>query len=334
MRTSKPCLVITTGDPAGIGPEIAVQALADGGQDDHNTILLGDVARLRWACQLYGLDLQFTEFSSAAELEANACSDSSGPIPVINPLGTAVTNVESGILDAACGEASWQYIRHAVDLCKTGLATAMVTCPINKQALHLAGHGSAGHTELLQELTGSAWSLTMFVTGKIRAVFLTRHMSLRKAIDSLTPDLVYETLLKFHSVCPSLGLDEPTIAVAALNPHAGEQGHFGNEEEEVLIPAIERANVGGLRVVGPVPADAVFYQTGRGDFDAILCLYHDQASAPLKAIDFHGTVSVTLGLPFLRYSVDHGTAFDIAGKGQADATNLRNVIAYAVQGIR
>ena len=204
-----------------------------------------------------------------------------------------------------------------------------MTAPIHKVALDLAGRGHEGHTEILQRLTGSPWSQTLFVLDELRVLFYSRHLSLRDAIDAVRADRICEMLERFASVAPSIGLPAPRIAVAALNPHAGEGGRFGREEIDEIAPGVELARGRGLDVHGPVPADSVFHLARQGRYDVILSLYHDQAAGVLKSIDFHGTVSITLGLPFLRFSVDHGTAHDIAGTNQADAANMVRTLRVA-----
>ena len=198
----------------------------------------------------------------------------------------------------------------------------LVTAPINKYSLELAGRGHEGHTEMLMEMTGSPWSMTVFLLDSMRVAFFSRHLSLAQAIAAINAEAICEQLVRLASSAPTLGLTDPLIGVAALNPHAGENGLFGREEIDEIEPGIAAARERGIRVEGPIPADAIFHQAREGRYDAVLGLYHDQVSAVLKAIDFHRVVSVTLGLPFLRLSVDHGTAFDIAGTNRADPRNM------------
>jgi 4-hydroxythreonine-4-phosphate dehydrogenase len=310
-----PRLAITLGDPAGIGPEIVVKALVATRHLPYRPLLVGSRQAAERAADAAGLDLRLVDADAPLELV------DAGTLQVGIMLG-GPDDVPVGVESAAGGESAWQAIRAATDMCLDGRADAMVTAPLNKLALEMAGRGSTGHTEILQEFTSSPWSLTMFVLGELRALFYSRHLSLRDAIDRITADGIVTVLERFASVAPSIGLDRPRIAVAAVNPHGGEAGLFGREEIDHIQPAVERARAAGMDVSGPVPSDAVYALARAGRYDVVLGMYHDQVSGSLKSIDFHGTVSVTLGLPFLRFSVDHGTAFDIAGQNRADAGNM------------
>ena len=301
MPADGPRVAITMGDPCGIGPEVVARALAERTPEElARTVVVGDRA------QLGALDVEVVDLAN---------------VPAGIPIGTAC---------AEGGEAAWQYIRRGVDLCLAGDADVLVTAPINKYALELAGRGHDGHTELLMEMSGAEWSLTVFLLERMRVAFYSRHLSLRDAIDAITADGLCRQLERLASVAPELGVPSPAIAVAGLNPHCGEQGLFGREEIDHIAPGIALARERGLDVTGPIPADSIFHQHRQGSFDAVLSLYHDQVSAVLKSIDFHGVVSVTLGLPFPRLSVDHGTAFDIAGRGQADHANMRATLDRAM----
>ena len=320
--TPKPRLAATIGDPAGIGPEIVLKALAD----EEITglcrpLVVGDLGHLQRTADACELPVRLQRIDPKGEIEP-------GAIAVVD-LANVDAALELGVVSAAAGEAAWQAIHRGVELCLSGDADALVTAPINKLALQLAGRGHEGHTEILQELTGSPWSLTVFVLDRLRVVFFSRHLSLRAAIDAITTEQLCTVLERFAEAAPSIGLDAPRIAVAALNPHAGEDGLFGDEEIRQIRPAVEAARAHGLDVDGPVPADSVFHLARAGRYDAVLSLYHDQAAAVMKTLDFHRTVSVTLGLPFLRFSVDHGTALDIAGQNIADATNMKNTFRLA-----
>jgi 4-phospho-D-threonate 3-dehydrogenase / 4-phospho-D-erythronate 3-dehydrogenase len=325
---SAPRLLITAGDPCGIGPEIVVKALADAAiRSACRAAIVGDPDLLGSAAEAWAPGLRLVP---ADPEDPFAPADGVGVVGVERPEGPMST----GVAGPAGGEAAWRAIRAAVDLCQDGRADALVTAPINKVALEMAGRGSAGHTELLQEMTGSPWSLTLFTLGDLRVVYYSRHLSLRAAIDAITADGVHAMLTRIAEIAPALGLAEPRIAVAALNPHAGEGGLFGDEEIRHIGPGIDRARAAGIDVAGPVPADTVFHLARQGRFDLVLGLYHDQVAAVMKSIDFHGTVSVTLGLPFPRLSVDHGTAFDIAGRGIADAENMRRTLLAAADHVR
>jgi 4-hydroxythreonine-4-phosphate dehydrogenase len=311
-----PRLAITLGDPAGIGPEIVVKALAATRHLAYQPLLVGSRQAAERAAEAAGLDLRLVE----ADAPLNDTAGATLRI-AISP-SDAEGEVRVGVESPEGGESAWQAIQSATSMCLDGRADAMVTAPLNKLALEMAGRGSTGHTEILQELTSSPWSLTMFVLDELRALFYSRHLSLRDAIDRITADGIVTVLQRFASVAPSIGLDRPRIAVAAVNPHGGEAGLFGREEIDHIQPAILRARSAGMDVTGPIPADAVYAQARAGRYDVVLGMYHDQVAGSLKSIDFHGTVSLTLGLPFLRFSVDHGTAFDIAGQNRADAGNM------------
>jgi len=322
--SERPSLAVTVGDPAGIGPEVVLKALADREIASLcQPILVGDLRHLQRTAVDCGLDL---------ELAAVSPTDTPDPgvTPVID-LGNVPSDIEVGEVSAAAGEAAWQAIERGVELCVGGSAEALVTAPINKVSLQLAGRGHEGHTEALQALTDSPWSLTVFVLDRLRVVYFSRHLSLRSAIEAITAERICTVLERFAEAAPAIGLHSPLIAVAALNPHGGEGGLFGTEEIDEIAPGIEAAQQRGINVVGPVSADSVFHLARSGRYDAVLGLYHDQVAAVMKTLDFHGTVSITLGLPFLRFSVDHGTALDIAGKNLADATNMKNTFKVAAR---
>jgi 4-hydroxythreonine-4-phosphate dehydrogenase len=321
--SAPPRLVITAGDPAGVGPEVVLQALADPAlRDTCRPIVVGDLRHLRRVADARSLDLELV----AAARPADSIG---GAVPVLD-LDDVDPALRPGEVTAAAGRAAWDAIEAATALCLDGAADALVTAPIHKVALDLAGHGHEGHTEILQRLTASPWSQTLYVLGELRVLFYSRHLSLRDAIDAVRAEPIADMLERFAGQAPRLGLHAPRFAVAALNPHAGEGGRFGREEIDHIAPGVELARARGLRVEGPIPADSVFHLARDGRYDVILSLYHDQAAGVLKSIDFHGTVSITLGLPFLRFSVDHGTAHDIAGTGRADAANMRRTLEVAV----
>ena len=321
-----PRLAITLGDPAGIGPEIVVKALVATRHLAYQPLLVGSRKAAERAAEAAGLDLRLVEADAPLE-----DGDAGATLRVAISPGDAAGEVPVGVESPEGGESAWQAIQSATSMCLDGRTDAMVTAPLNKLALEMAGRGSTGHTEILQELTSSPWSLTMFVLDELRALFYSRHLSLRDAIDGITADGIVTVLQRFASVAPSIGLDRPRIAVAAVNPHGGEAGLFGREEIDHIQPAVLRARSAGMDVSGPVPADAVYALARAGRYDVVLGMYHDQVAGSLKSIDFHGTVSLTLGLPFLRFSVDHGTAFDIAGQNRADAGNMIATIERTVR---
>jgi 4-hydroxythreonine-4-phosphate dehydrogenase len=253
-----------------------------------------------------------------------------GPIRVIDVKTDGIEKLVPGEPQTLAARSALSSIRKAVDLALKSQVDAIVTGPINKEALRFAGSPWIGHTEMLRDLTKSPKATTMFVTGALRIFFATRHHSLREAIDLLRRPLLYETIVDANLHMKQLGFPDPRLAVAGLNPHAGDSGLFGREEIDEINPPVEEARKAGIRVDGPIPADSVFHLCKMGVYDAVVALLHDQGHIAAKTLDFHRTVSVTLGLPFIRTSVDHGTAFDIAWQGEADPTSLREAISVAV----
>lgn len=321
-----PAIAVTTGDPSGIGPEIVLAAAAH--HDVQRTcrpILIGDLDHLRRTAALVGVKAELVDL------------DKDGFVPgalAVKHVPGAPRALRFGEASAEGGRASYDFIRTGVRMAEAKDAECLVTAPVSKSALHMAGLGHLGHTELLAELTGSTWSLTYFTVRSLRVLFLTRHLSLRQALDSIDQDLIVRTVQRFCSVSHMIGLQSPRIALQAMNPHGGESGLFGTEESEVLAPAVASARSRGIDLHGPIPADSVFAMAMQGRYDVVLSLYHDIAAGVCKSIDFHGTVSTTLGLPFLRFSVDHGTAFDIAGKGIADPANMVATMLRAAETAR
>jgi len=311
-----PVIGITIGDPAGIGPEIVVRAVADPiVQQSVRPVVIGDGWVLDRAVAATGVRVDFAP---------------AGPVTLLD-----VANVDHrlqwGKIQATAGGAAGQFIERAVEEALAGRIDALATAPINKEALWRAGYRHLGHTEMLGDLTGTPDPLTMFLVRNMRIFFLTRHLSLREAIGEVTQARIAEVLPRIAAALQSLGVATPHIAVAALNPHAGEGGALGREDLAEIAPAVAAAREAGLNVSGPIPADSVFAQALDGRYDAVLSLYHDQGHIAAKTVDFHGAVSVTLGLPFIRTSVDHGTAFDIAGKGVADAGSLIAAVKLAAR---
>ena len=315
MDASRPTLALTLGDPAGIGPEIMAKALAEGScYDTLIPAVIGDRGVLEQVVEGAGLDLEIRTVDSPADARGEP-----GVVDLIDL--DNMGDVRFGEIDAAHGRAALDWIEHACTLARDGAVEGIVTGPINKEAAKAGGLKHPGHTELLADLLGANPDdvFTMFVVGKLRIFFLTRHLSLRDAIDALTDERVHGGIVRVNELLGDLGVDSPRIALAALNPHAGEGGMMGDEEIRVLRPAVERARDEGVDVAGPVPADAVFHQGHEGRFDGVIALYHDQGHIASRTLDFFGTVSATLGLPVIRTSVDHGTAYDLAGSFEADA---------------
>lgn len=318
-----PIIGVTVGDPAGIGPEIVLAAAAqESVRAECRPLLIGSIANLRRTCEAVGINTRLVDVDVEGFVDGALAVRN---VPGVDP------ELAFGMATPEGGKASYDYIVEGVKMAQEREIASLVTAPINKAALKLAGLGHQGHTELLADLTSSPWSLTYFTVRDLRVLFLTRHLSLRQAIDSIDQQLIVRTLERFVSVSAMVGLQSPRIALQAMNPHGGEGGLFGSEEIEILGPAVGLAKSLGIDVTGPIPADSVFALAAQGRFDVVLSLYHDIAAGVCKAIDFHGTVSTTLGLPFLRFSVDHGTAFDIAGKGIADSTNMEHTLLTAAR---
>jgi 4-hydroxythreonine-4-phosphate dehydrogenase len=317
-----PRLAITVGDPAGIGPEIVVKAVV-------NPRLRG-IARLYIVANKEVLYTQAARANLVAELDAALAEPSS--VSIVES-SLPVQSYAMGQVSAACGEASYDYLNTAVRLAKENLIDAIVTGPVHKESWLAAKVPHIGHTEALASLFESS-AETLFVVDRLRIFFLTRHASLVKAIEMITPERLVNLLRHAREALGWLGIQDPRIAVAALNPHAGDGGLFGDEETTKLLPGVEAAVREGIRAVGPLPADSVFHQCAQGDFDAVIALYHDQGHIAAKMRSFFGTVSVTTGLPILRTSVDHGTAFDIAGQNRADPTSMIEAITVAAQIVR
>ncbi len=326
-RNSRPIIGITIGDPAGVGPEIVAKALTRHAVFEvAKPLVVGDYRVMQQACRIVG---------SASKLRAvENPRDVTGEYGVIEVLDLQDVDEESlrmGEVSAMCGKAAYEYIRKAVELALDGEIAAMATGPINKESLRAADIDQIGHTEIIGELTGTEDPLTMFEVDKMRIFFLTRHVSLRKAIDMIRQDRVIDYLRRCTAALTQLGVERRDIAVAGLNPHCGDGGQFGDEDDRELVPAIKAAQDEGLDVHGPIGADSIFHMGVEGRFAAILSLYHDQGHIAAKTYDFYRTVSVTLGMPILRTSVDHGTAFDVAGTGKADAAGMAEAILAAAR---
>ena len=323
----KPIIAIPMGDAAGIGPEITVRALADKMiQEIARCVVVGDKDVLEDAIRFSGVDLRI----KCIEEPANG-DYTPGVLNLIDLDNIDMNALKIGEIQAMTGQAAYEYIKKATELCLAHKADVLSTTAINKESLKLAEVPYIGHTEIVGALTGTKNPLTMFQVRNLRVFFLTRHVSLRKACDLVTKD----SLLTFFDDCVKalevLGVDNPKIAVAGLNPHSGEHGLFGTEEVDHVIPAVLEAKARGIDIEGPIGADSVFYQALNGRYDAVLSLYHDQGHIATKMVDFERTISITNGMPILRTSVDHGTALDIAGKGIASPVSMIEAIRLAVE---
>jgi 4-hydroxythreonine-4-phosphate dehydrogenase len=314
------------GDPAGVGPEIIMKAL--GHREVYEVcrpLVIGDADRLRAAGRVAGQTL-----GVKAVPDPSAATFRPGTVDCID-LGLVPEDLPWGRLSPVAGNAAYHYIARAVELATAGGIAAICTAPLNKEALHAAGHVYPGHTELLAKLSGTKEVSMMLATPKMRVIHVTTHIGLLDAVDRIEPGLVERTILRGHEALVRAGIARPRIAVCGINPHAGEHGLFGRGEEEAKVaPGIEAARAKGANAEGPLPADTVFFRAGRGDFDLVVAMYHDQGHGPVKVLGLEAGVNITVGLPFVRTSVDHGTAFDIAGTGKADERSLIEALRQAV----
>jgi len=318
---------ISMGDPAGVGPEIVVKALTSKEiYDICNPVVIGDKNVLEMAMKICDVDLVINIIKKPKVGVYKA-----GILNLIDMNNVDLNNFKFGKVSAMCGKAAFEYIIALCDLAMQNELLAIATTPINKESFKAADVPYIGHTEVLEALTHSTDPLTMFQVFDLRVFFLSRHVSLRKACDYVTTENMIRFIRKSNDALRILGIDNPKLAVAGLNPHSGEHGLFGNEEVEEIAPAIEKTQQEGIDVTGPIGADSVFYLGLKGHFDAVLSLYHDQGHIATKMVDFEKTVSITNNLPFLRTSVDHGTAFDIAGTGKASEVSLLEAIRLAAE---
>ncbi len=324
---NRPLIGVTIGDPAGVGPEIVVRALAQESlHEQARMVVIGSESVVRAALKLVGPPLVVHPIQDPAE-----GIFAPGTLDLVDLANLDFDTLVPGVAQPEAGRAAFQYVQRAIEMAMAGTIDAFATAPINKEALKAGGVPYLDHTEMLAKLTNSPHPMTMFALDKMRVFFLTRHLSLVDACRQITSDLVVQGLVQADQELRRLGLVRPHIAVAALNPHGGEGGLFGREEIERIAPGVGEARRLGLQVTGPVPADAVFHLNRQGRFDAVLSLYHDQGHIATKTVDFERTISVTLGIPFLRTSVDHGTAFDIAWKGIASAVGMGESIRVAAE---
>lgn len=323
----KPVIVITMGDPAGIGPEIIAKVI------DSTEIfplcrpvVIGDAGVMRKLIEEMRLSVTVNSIASLAHADP-----AKGKLDVLDLKNVKLTTHRWGAPDASSGEAVVQYVKKAVELTMKREADAVVTAPISKEMMNAAGHHYAGHTELLADLTGTKDYGMMFVGGGLRIILATIHIALKDVPRHITQATILKTLRLAHHSTKYIGIEKPRIGVAALNPHAGEGGLFGSEERDVILPAVIKARGEGIDASDPIPADTLFYKARSNYFDIVVAMYHDQGLAPLKMVAFGNAVNVTVGLPIIRTSVDHGTAYDIAGKGCADPASLLEAIKLAAK---
>jgi 4-hydroxythreonine-4-phosphate dehydrogenase len=360
----KPVIAVTMGDPAGIGPEIVLKSLCAPRLSGSRIVVVGDKRVLQEACEFSGVELTVRTVDDqgcvlvdsgsadsaehtghAYTVEATGSGHSGdaehaeGVIrprtertPVLNVLDLRNVDMDRfgyGAVSPMCGRAAYEYIVKSIEMAMDGRIDAIVTAPINKESIRAAGIEDIGHTEIFGRLTGTPDPLTMFEVRGMRVFFLTRHVSLREACDLVTEGRILDYVPRCVEALRRLGVAGGTMAIAGLNPHSGENGQFGNEELRAIAPAVKRLRQMGYDVAGPIPADSVFSQALRGKYTSVLSLYHDQGHIACKTLDFERTIAVTNGMPILRTSVDHGTAFDIAGKGIANEVSMIEAIATA-----
>ncbi|GAA3846930.1 4-hydroxythreonine-4-phosphate dehydrogenase PdxA [Streptomyces phyllanthi] len=322
-----PVIAVTMGDGAGIGPEVVVPALLHPDTlRDCRPVVVGDAERLRQAARVLGADCEIVAVEGPERAEF-----APGRVNVID-LGLLPADLPWGKLSAAAGDAAYHYVRVAAELAMRGDVQGICTAPLNKEALHAAGHPYPGHTELLARLTGVEEVSMMLSTPRVKVIHVTTHIGLIDAVHRIEPGLVERTVRRGHEAMVRAGVTRPRIGVCGINPHAGENGLFGYGEEETKIaPALEALRADGIDARGPLPADTAFFLASRGDYDLIVAMYHDQGHGPVKVLGIETGVNLTVGLPVIRTSVDHGTAFDIAGTGRADAGSMIEALRQAAE---
>jgi len=322
----KPFLAITMGDAAGIGPEVTAKTLIDPAMYEKcRPFVVGNTDAMNDALRLIKSDLKAVKLQTLEDVDGNY-----GQVEVLDLNNLDYSAITYGQLSEQSGNATVEWILKAGELAASGAIQAICTAPINKEACNLAGHKDIGHMEIFQSQTGAKDVATMLMARQLRVVHLTTHRSLRIACDYVTKENVLGKIMLTNEHFKRWGYPEPRIGVAALNPHASDGGLLGDEEFDEIRPAVQEAKANGVLVEGPVPADTVFNQNIDGKFDVCLAMYHDQGHIPIKVHDWERSVSVNLGLPFIRTSVDHGTAFDIAGKGIADHVSMMESIKVAI----
>ncbi|WP_223592050.1 4-hydroxythreonine-4-phosphate dehydrogenase PdxA [Neobacillus bataviensis] len=327
MAANKPSIAITMGDPSGVGPEIIVKSLNDQNiYENCRPFVIGDLKILKRALDVTNSDLQLNSISNPEEAKFQY-----GTIDIID-LDLVSEDLPWGQVSAEAGNAAFRYLEKAIAFANEKQIHGICTAPLNKEALHKAGHLYPGHTEILAELTNTKDFAMMLSAPGLRVIHVTTHIGLIDAVNKINVDRQYTVIKLAHDTLQKAGIKSPRIAVCGINPHAGENGLFGNgEEEEKIIPAVEKAQAEGINVQGPLPADTLFFRARRGDFDIVVAQYHDQGHGPIKVLGLEAGVNITVGLPIIRTSVDHGTAFDIAGKNIADELSLKEAIRMAIE---
>lgn len=324
---NKPKIAITMGDPSGVGPEITAMALTSREvMANADCLVVGDRKVMEQAINITDADLTIHSVTDAAQGRYEP-----GILNLIDLDNVDMNQFRFGQISGMCGKAAFEYIDKSIQLANNGEVAAVATTPINKESLKAGGIDFIGHTEIFGALTGTADPLTMFETNGLRVFFLTRHVSLRNMLDMITKERIKDYVKRCLEALEKLGVTGGTMAVAGLNPHSGEHGLFGDEEVREITPAVEELKAEGYNVAGPIGADSVFHLAAQGRFNSVLSLYHDQGHIAAKTLDFERTIAVTNGMPILRTSVDHGTAFDIAGTGRVSAVSMIEAILLAAK---
>lgn len=315
------------GDGAGVGPEIIMKSLSDKAiYDNCRPFVIGDAKLLERANTIVQAGLTVRTIASVEEARFEP-----GVVECID-LDLLPADLPFGQVSAKAGDAAFRYLEKAIELANAGQIDAICTAPLNKEALHKGGHIFPGHTEILAELTNTKDFSMMLSAPKLKVIHVTTHVGILDAVKMINTDRVYKVIRLAHETLQKAGYAEPKIAVCGINPHAGENGLFGyGEEDEKVVPAVQQAQSEGINVVGPLPADTLFFRTVRGDFDIVVAMYHDQGHGPVKVLGLEAGVNITVGLPIIRTSVDHGTAFDIAGTGIADSLSMKEAIRQAIE---
>ena len=325
MDDPRPVLAVTMGDPAGTGPEIITRALAEADvRGDCRPLVVGDAAVMRDALDITKVPGQVRAIADVSE----ATFDRRW-IEVLDLHNVDVSRLARGRVSAMAGQAGYEYVKRATELALAGQVGGVVTSAINKEALHAAGHRYDGHTGLLAKLCGTRDVTMMLVAGDLRVAHVSTHVSLREALERVRPERILKVLELLRDGLERLGIARPRLAVAGLNPHAGEGGLFGDEETRYIVPAIEEARRQGIDASGPFPGDTIFFRTLQGEFDGAVAMYHDQGHVAAKMLGIWLGVNVTLGLPIIRTSVEHGTNFDMAGTGASDPRGLIGALKLA-----
>ncbi|MBT2686655.1 4-hydroxythreonine-4-phosphate dehydrogenase PdxA [Bacillus sp. ISL-47] len=329
MSQTKPVVGITMGDAAGVGPEIILKSLAYAEMYEiSNPLVIGDRKILERAKSFVNSELHI-EAVKAEQLDE--LSYKHGVVHCLD-LNLLPADLPIGQVSPEAGHAAFEYLATAIEMAKENRIDAICTAPLNKEALQKGGHMYPGHTEILADLTNTKDYSMMLSAPNLRVIHVTTHVGILDAVKMINPERVYHVLKLAHDTLKKAGIESPKIAVCGINPHAGENGLFGyGEEEEKVVPGVEKAQAEGIHAIGPLPADTLFFRAVRGDFDIVVAMYHDQGHGPVKVLGLDAGVNITVGLPIIRTSVDHGTAFDIAGKGIADEKSLMEAMRQAVE---